>query len=125
MAALLIVLAIAAVLTIWIVVPLTRLSKGADQSFDPEVDALIDEKNAVLRSIVDLEADARVGKVSGEDALVMRSEQELAAARILRRLDQSGEQASALRNGSVKDPSAEVEEEIARARERLNKRRDG
>lgn len=93
----------------WIVLPFFYAA-GRDSAADALIDALIESKHAVYRCILDLEFDHRVGKVSGEDYQVMRSQHEAEALAILRQIDQTA---------STVEIADSLEAEISAARQRL------
>ena len=101
-----------ALLAGWILLPLfrptLRVRSGIDSS---ALDSLTESRNAIYRSMLDLDFDRSVGKVSEEDYALLRSQLESDAAKILSEMDKlNGSQSLATR-----DP---IEEEIAAARRR-------
>lgn len=87
----------------------SRLDPSLDPSF--ELDELQGKKRAALTAIIDIESERDVGKLSGEDFAILRSEYEAEAMDALVRLD-------ALRApGGEED--ADLEAEIAAIRRRL------
>ena len=98
------------VIVIWIGLPLASPKPPATSSNGHHADALIESKEGIYRSILDLEFDHQTGKVSEDDYTTMRREAEVSALEILVELD-SGAQ--------VED---KLEREIAAARERLRRR---
>jgi hypothetical protein len=94
----------------WIVGPILR-SKNRIPAIDTgEIVRLTESRNSVYRSMLDLEFDRSVGKVSSEDYAELMRQHESEAAEILREIDESSAHAV--------DP---LEAEIAAARERLRK----
>lgn len=98
------------VIVVWIGLPLASPKPPEISPNGHQVDALIEFKEGIYRSILDLEFDHQMGKVSEDDYAAMRREAEASALNILKELD-SGAQ--------VGD---ELEREIAAARERLRRR---
>lgn len=95
---------------VWIIAPLA--GKGqAPRTYSPDgrLDDLMEAKQAVLRSILDLEFDRRMDKVSQDDYRVMRAQHEAEALAILAEMDGAG---------WTTDP---LEMEIAAARDRLRR----
>lgn len=102
--AVLVILAAAA----WVAAPLVRRHAPA-QILPPHerLSDLIEAKEAVYRSILDLEFDRKMNKVSEEDYAVMRAQHESEALQILAETDDAAWATDAL------------EAEIAAARRRL------
>ena len=96
----------------WVLVPLvrprTRLRTLADTS---ALESLTESKNAIYRSMLDLDFDRSVGKVSEEDYALLRRQHEADAAEILDEI----EKLNGSRGVISGDP---IEEEIAAARRR-------
>jgi hypothetical protein len=96
----------------WVLIPLfrptSRLRGAGDTS---ALDSLTESRNAIYRSMLDLDFDRSVGKVSEEDYAVLRSQHESDAARILSDIDEL----NGSRSPAPRDP---LEEEIAAARRR-------
>lgn len=92
----------AAGLAAWVVLPLFRPPTATTRPAQP----LQESKGAVYQSILDLEFDHRLGKVSDEDYQILRGHHEREAVEILHQLDA--------------DPD-DLEAEIAAARERLRR----
>ncbi len=97
------------VIVVWMGLPLARAKLPATSSNGHHADALIESKEGIYRSILDLEFDHQMAKISDDDYTAMRREAEASAIKILVELD-SGAQ--------VED---ELEQEIAAARERLRR----
>jgi hypothetical protein len=91
-----------AALIAWILLPLFRRTASVAHTEQP----LQEAKGAVYQSILDLEFDHRLGKVSDEDYGILRGQHEREAIEILHQLDA--------------DPD-DLEAEIAAARERLRR----
>lgn len=102
----------AIILGAWIVRPLFRPPAPARQPDSVRLDQLLESKQAVLRSMLDLEFDHKVGKVSEKDLAAIRSQHEAEAIAILRELD---------REASVEETADLLEAEIALARVRLRR----
>ncbi|HYR62275.1 MAG TPA: hypothetical protein VET24_06520 [Actinomycetota bacterium] len=119
---------------LWILQPL-RTHRGAaglgqaasDSRREARWKELVDAKHALYRSILDLETDRSVGKVSEEDYVILRRQQEGEALDVLHQMD-------ALVAAEAGPPDGEpdgapvredlLEAEIAAARERLRPRSD-
>lgn len=93
----------------WIALPLFRSNTEPLAAVEEELNRLLEMKQAAYRSILDLEFDLKVGKVSREDHDLLRRTYEAEAAHILRQLDE----AQRLRVTDL------IEKEIAEARKRL------
>ena len=95
----------------WVLMPLfrpqARVRVAADTS---ALDSLTESKNAIYRSMLDLDFDRSVGKVSEEDYAVLRRQHEADAAEILDEIEKLNGS-----RGVISDP---IEEEIAAARRR-------
>jgi hypothetical protein len=81
------ILAVIVGLTLWVIHPFTRPNQLWQRTSEDNTVALLAAKQATYRSIVDLELDHKVGKVSDADYLAMRKQQELEAIELLRALD--------------------------------------
>lgn len=101
--------AIAAMLA-WIVRPLFSERRDIDEGSE-DVERLVEMKQAIYRSIIDLEHDAALGKVSAEDHRAIKQQHESEAIEILNELEAQEDDALRLR----------LESEIAAARERMKK----
>jgi hypothetical protein len=97
----------------WVLIPLFRPSpRVRNVSDSTTLDSLTESRNAIYRSMLDLDFDRSVGKVSDEDYVLLRSQHEADAAAILQEIDKL--------NGSRGIvPPDPLEEEIAAARRRL------
>ena len=93
----------------WIALPLFQSNTEPLAVVEEEVNRLLEMKQVVYRSILDLEFDLKVGKVSREDHDVLRRRHEAEAAQILKELDE----AEGIRVTDL------IEREIAEARKRL------
>src|SRR5256886_16259172 len=100
-------------LGLWILQPLRlpRRVAAPGSVDDARWKELVDAKHAIYRSILDLEFDRAVGKVSEEDYAVLRRQQEAEALAVLTEMD-------ALASTAEASPDT-LEAEIAAARERL------
>lgn len=103
-------------LALWILQPLrTRRAAVVGGAVDDgRWKELVDAKHAVYRSILDLETDRSVGKVSDADYGILRHQQEAEALGILAEMDALNS------TGAAATASADtLEAEIAAARKRL------
>jgi len=98
------------VIAVWIGLPLNNPKQPQISSNGHHADVLIESKEGIYRSILDLEFDHQQGKVSDDDYAAMRGESEAAALTILKELDSDARADDTL------------EQEIAAARERLKRR---
>ncbi|MCA1840736.1 MAG: hypothetical protein ABR507_04770 [Actinomycetota bacterium] len=100
-------------LGLWVMRPFASRRQRRDPEENTSV-ALLDAKQAVYRSLVDLELDHKLGKVSDGDHADLRREHEHEAIEIIRQLD-----------ADASDVALEdrLEEEISEARRRLNRGR--
>lgn len=105
-----------AALAVWIILPL--LGRKPSPPLPQETSRLEEIKHASYRSIIDLEFDRRMGKVSEDDYRMLRSEHEAEAAKALHSMDQLRGQASALDEQELSD---QIEAEIAAARRRIRR----
>lgn len=92
-------------LVLWVIRPV--LVGDETTSSDRELPRLVEEKEAVLSSLVELEQDLDLGKIDPSDFQVIKSQHEKEALDLLRRIDDA--------RGTA-DP---LEEEIAAARRKL------
>lgn len=105
----------------WILRPLFK-GRGAQSDWNDALwnDAvwndLVDSKHAVLRSILDLEFDHKVGKVADADYEDLRRQHESEALAILGQMDEMG---PATPEAPDAPPADQLEREIAAARKRL------
>ena len=97
-----------AVLAAWVARPLFAPAPIRATEADERLIELVEEKQAIYRSILDLDLDLEVGKISPEDHLAFRSRYEAEAARILKKIDLLEE-----------ENLDTIEAEIAEARKRL------
>lgn len=115
MIATVILLAALAALGAWVLVPLfgSRTAKGL-----PEEHTRLEEiKHATYRSILDLEFDRQLGKVSESDYHMLRSEHEAEAAKALHSMDRLRQRTAAPDDEFID----QIEAEIAAARRRLRR----
>lgn len=103
-------LAALAVMLAWILRPSFAPRRELDEGSE-EVERLVEMKQAIYRSIIDLEHDAALGKVSDEDHRAIKQQHEAEAIEILNELEAQGDDALRLR----------LESEIAEARERMKR----
>ena len=106
-----IAIGIAAVL--WVLSPLLDRASSKQAEPDEALMELVEAKQQTYRSILDLEDDHRVGKVSDEDHAILRGQYQADAVSLLHRIDDT------LSDDSLAD---RLEEEIAIARLRLEDR---
>lgn len=97
---------VAAAVAAWVVAPLRGLHRSLVAP-DQETADLLEAKEAIYRSIVDLEFDLKTGKAEPGQYATMRLQLESEAVSILRRLEQT------------LSPDDILEMEIAAARRRL------
>lgn len=107
-------------LALWVLQPL-RSRRAAAPHGATAVDGarwkeLVDAKHALYRSILDLEFDRSVGKVSDEDYTFLRRQQEGEALDVLHQMDALAAGGGVAGGGSSPDT---LEAEIAAARARL------
>lgn len=123
-----------AALVVWILRPLNQPRRRMATPADDRWRELSENKQQLYRSILDLEFDQSVGKVSDSDYVFLRRQHELEALAILTEMDtlatsRDGTGATAVAEGG-REPAAEtrdnpesietrLEAEIAAARERL------
>lgn len=103
----------AVALAVWTLAPFFRPKPLEPSTASARLAQLIESKHAVYRSILDLEFDNRVGKISDSDYLVLRRQHESDAIAILKEMDL---EASAESNADL------LETEISAARDRLRRR---
>lgn len=96
------------VLGAWVTKPLFAPRAESLTEVDEQTNDLLEMKHAVYRSILDLEFDLKVGKVSKEDHDILRRRYEEEASHFLKQLDE-------VEGLSV---SAMIEREIAEVRKR-------
>ena len=95
----------------WVLIPLF-LPRGRLRAFEgARAENLIESRNAIYRSMIDLDFDRSLGKVSEDDYTVLKSQHEADAAEVLQQID-------ALNGGRDLHPIDPLEEEIAAARRR-------
>lgn len=98
-----------AFLAAWVARPLFAAAPKPAFESDERLRDLLDAKQAIYRSILDLDLDLEVRKISSEDHAVLRSRHEAEAARILKKIDRLEEE------GALDT----IETEIAEAKKRL------
>lgn len=98
-------------LFVWTVLPMLRRSTTKIPVASRGAEKLIEKKATVYRSILDLDLDHKLGKVTDEDHRHMRRQLESEAIEILGKLDQLG----------LADSEELIEREIAEAREALRR----
>jgi hypothetical protein len=99
-------------LALWTLQPLLRPKKRDLGSQDGRASSLLGAKHAIYRSILDLEFDHQLGKVSDADYQYLRRQHEAEALTILKELG---------RAPSTEEVVDLLEAEIAAARERRRK----
>lgn len=115
-----VVAVVLAAAALWILRPLQLPLHRMTTPDDDRWRELIETKHQLYRSILDLEFDQSVGKVSDADYLVLRRQQEGEAIAVLTELDRiSAGQAAAASAGAV-GVEDRLEAEIAAARQRLH-----
>lgn len=72
---------------VWIVRPLRDPARHAQAAEDARWRELVETKHALYRTILDLEFDQAVGKVSDADYVFLRRQQEAEALAVLARMD--------------------------------------
>ncbi|MGI8426398.1 MAG: hypothetical protein ACR2FO_04635 [Actinomycetota bacterium] len=92
----------------WVMAPFLRRGAGPGSLFNDQANDLLESKEAIYRSIIDLEFDQKMDKVAKSDYLVMRRQLEDEAMQILQQIDDSA-------------PVDALEAEISAARERLRR----
>lgn len=115
-------------MALWILRPLRRPLKPAATPDDAHWRELLESKHQLYRSILDLEFDQSVGKVSDADYHYLRRQQEGEALAILKEMDALAAAREAVpASGPPGDHPASVEDrlerEIAAARVRLHPQR--
>lgn len=103
----------AVALAVWTLAPLFRPKPPQPPTASARLAQLIESKHAAYRSILDLEFDHQIGKISDPDYLVLRRQHESDAIAILKEMDR---EASAEINADL------LEAEISAARDRLRRR---
>lgn len=98
-------------LVAWILLPVLRRSSPTIPTTSAFVEEMIEKKASIYRSILDLDLDLKLGKLSQADHRHMRDQLERDAIEILRKLDRSG----------LIDSEELVEREIAEARAALRR----
>ncbi len=98
-------------LVVWTLFPILRRSSPAIPTTSQFVEEMIEKKSTIYRSILDLDLDLKLGKLSEADHRHMRHSLEREAIEILRKLDRSG----------LIDSEELIEREIAEARDTLRR----
>ena len=113
-------------LGLWILQPLRlpRRVAAPGSVDDARWKELVDAKHAVYRSILDLEFDRSVGKVSEEDYGILLHQHEAEALALLHKMDAmasaaAGSSLPGAPSSAAEGPEETLEAEIAAARERL------
>jgi hypothetical protein len=106
----------------WVIRPLLGRRRSPIQPADVHRSELVEAKHAVYRSILDLEFDREVGKVTPGDYDALRREHEEEAVGILRALDEVAPAAAGDTSGQAGGAGEEaldvLEREISAARQR-------
>jgi hypothetical protein len=99
-------------LAVWVLMPMTGRSRTAMPESDGRIDDLIEAKQSVYRSMIDLELDHELGKLEPDDYARLRQEAKKEALGLIRRIEGA--------RGGTDDEMA-LEEEIRAARARLRR----
>lgn len=102
---------IAAGLAVWIGLPFLERRAMATPAGAERLSELTDDKASIYRSMLDLELDHRLGKISDEDFELLKAQHESEAIEIIRQVDELAEHLG----------SDELEREIAEARAELRR----
>jgi hypothetical protein len=97
----------------WIARPLLDRRRTIQEPADLRTSDLLEAKQGVYRSIIDLEMDHELGKIDNSDYLELKRQSKAEALGIIRELE--GE-------GSEETEQATLEDEIRAARARLRRR---
>lgn len=100
-------------LGVWTLAPIFRPKPSEPSPASERLNSLIESKQAAYRTILDLEFDHRIGKVSDPDYVLLRRQHEAEALTILKEMD---------REASFEKHADLLEAEIAAARDRLRRR---
>jgi hypothetical protein len=103
---------LALVLAAWIARPLLDRRRAPEPPADPRAADLLEAKQGVYRSIIDLEMDHELGKISDSDYLELKRQSKVEALGIIRELGG---------DGSDETEQATLEDEIRAARARLRR----
>jgi hypothetical protein len=103
----------AGALAVWALAPLFGPPSGDASPANERLNSLIESKQAVYRSILDLEFDHQIGKVSDPDYVALRRQHEAEAMAILKEMD---------KEASLENSADLLEAEITAARDRLRRR---
>jgi hypothetical protein len=107
-----------ALVAVWILRPLQLPRARMASPDDEHWRELLEVKQQLYRSILDLDFDQSVGKVSDADYLVLRRQQESEALAVLNEMDRLAGTRPGPADGSA-SPEDRLEAEIAAARLRL------
>jgi hypothetical protein len=107
-----------ALVAVWILRPLQLPRARMASPDDEHWRELVEVKQQLYRSILDLDFDQSVGKVSDADYLVLRRQQESEALAVLNEMDRLAGTRPGPADGST-SPEDRLEAEIAAARLRL------
>lgn len=103
-----------AALAAWILRPLLQKKPSVSPEDDGRPAALVEAKQAIYRSILDLELDMATGKVSEPDFYALKGQHEAEALEILREMDRLAP--------SLTSSDDLLEAEIAAARRHLHEK---
>lgn len=106
------------VLAAWIIKPLFGRRHAPESPPDPHAADLLEAKQSIYRSIVDLEMDLELGKISKEDYQHLKQEGKTEALGIIRELGPADEVQGP---GMDAERLATLEDEIRAARSRMRK----
>lgn len=113
-----VVLVACLVLAFWIIKPLLGRRRAPQAPPDPHTADLLEAKQSIYRSIIDLEMDLELGKISKENYRDLKQEGKAQALGIIRELAPPGDGGDP---SSAADSQATLEDEIRAARARLRK----
>ena len=104
--------AVALALAGWVARPLRSRMRTMIPVADDRLSDLVDAKQSVYRSLLDLELDRELGKIAPDDYQRLRQEGKKEALQILREIDGAG---------TSSEDELKLEEEIRAARARLHR----